>query len=122
MFPRNRLLAFALAGLATLASVSVADAGWVTIRNDTNKAVVVQEYVVVNGKKMGGKPTKLLAGESFREFQNTPGVKCYEVLDAANTNSVLCNSRLNCTANSQAFAVTSYQGRVTVVSIPEPRR
>ena len=68
--------------LSDVAFVGVADAGWVTIKNDTNKTVTVQEFVTVNNKKVTGKPHKLQAGESFREFQNNPGIKNYEVLDA----------------------------------------
>ena len=83
MSPRRaRLLAFALAVFGTVTGAGAADAGWVTFKNDTQKAIVVQEVVIVNGKQMRGKPTKLLAGESFREFQNNPGVKSYEVFDA----------------------------------------
>src|SRR3981081_4508798 len=111
---RRKLFAFALALAATFAFVGVADAGWVTFKNDTNKAITVQEVVVVNGKQMRGKPTKLLAGESFREFQNTPGDKKYEVVDAANTNTSLWSGSLNCKADTQSFSVTTAQGKVTV--------
>jgi len=69
MFPgRSKLLAFALAVLGTVGFANAADAGWVTFKNDTGKAIVVQEVVSINGRQVRGKPTKLLAGESFREF------------------------------------------------------
>ncbi len=121
MFPlRSKLFAFVVAALATVAFVGIAEAGWVTIKNDTNKAVVVQEVTDVNGKKVRGKPTKLLAGESFREFQNTAGTKTYEVVDAANTATSLWSGPLNCKADTQSFSVTSTKGTVTVTPIPEP--
>src|SRR5262245_53757482 len=44
MFIRSRFLAFTLAVLAMLALVGVADAGWVTFKNDSNKTIVVQEF------------------------------------------------------------------------------
>ncbi len=123
MFPlHSKLFRFVAAALATVAFVSVTDAGWVTIKNDTNKAIVVQEVITVNMKQVRGKPTKLLAGESFREFQNAAGVKSYEVLDAANKNTSLWNGNLNCKADSQSFSVTVVQGKVGVFQIPEPKK
>ena len=120
MFPRrSKLIVFALAILAALAFAGAAEAGWVTIKNDTSKAIVVQEVVIVNGKQVRGKPTKLLAGESFREFQNMPGIKNYEVLDAANPNVVLWSNQLNCKADKQSFSVGVANGRVGVVQVPE---
>ncbi len=123
MFPlRSKLLAFALAVLAALAFVGAADAGWVTIKNDTNKAIVVQEVTIVNGKQVRGKPTKLGVGESFREFQNTPGIKNYEIYDAANPNTVIWNNQLNCKADKQSFSVSvGKNGRVSVDPVAEKK-
>lgn len=120
MFPRFRPLAFALAVLAALACAGVAEAGWVTFKNDTGKAVVVQEYVVVNGRKVCGKPYKLLPGESFREFQNTAGVKNYDIYDAAVPNKPVWSSPLNCAADKQAFSVLLVQDRVLVRGGAQP--
>jgi hypothetical protein len=115
MFPgRSRLIAFALAVAAALAFAGAADAGWVTFKNDTGKPIVVQEVVIVNGKQVRGKPTKLLAGESFREFQNMPGVKNYEIYDAANPKTVLWSNQLNCKADKQSFSIGVANGRVGV--------
>jgi hypothetical protein len=87
MFPaRRKLLTFALAFFATCAFVTIADAGWVTFKNDTKNAVVVQQVVnLPNGKQARGVPRKLGAGESFREFQNKADVNTYEVLDTGNS-------------------------------------
>lgn len=123
MFPgRSKLLAFALAVLCTVAFASAADAGWVTFKNDTGKAIVVQEVVIVNGKPVRGKPTKLLAGESFREFQNMPGIKNYEVFDATNPRATIWSGSLSCKADSQTFSVTVVQGKVGIFQIPEPKK
>lgn len=123
MFPnRPRLVAFALAALAALACVASADAGWVTIKNDTNKTVVVQEVVTVNGKQVRGRPVKLNAGESFREFQNTAGIKNYEIYDAANPNaSPLWSNKLDCKNDKQSFSVGMANNRVTVTPVPEAK-
>ena len=123
MFPfRSKLLAFVAAVLSMTAFASASEAGWVTIKNDTNKAIVVQEVVIVNGKAVRGKPTKLLAGESFREFQNTPGVKMYEVFDATNPNASVWNGNLPCKNDTQTFSVTTIQGKVGVLQAPEPKK
>ena len=122
MFPRrSRLIAFALALAGALVFVGVADAGWVTLKNDTNKAIVVQEVVIVNGKQVRGKPVKLGVGESFREFQNTPGIKNYEIYDAANPNAApVWSNQLNCKGDKQTFSVSfNKAGRVAVDQVPE---
>jgi hypothetical protein len=122
MFPRSRFLAFVLSALVAVASAGAADAGWITFKNDSNKAIVVQEVVIVNGTQVRGKPTKLLAGESFREFQNTPGIKSYEILDAANLPAAIWSGNLGCKNDSQSFSVTTVNGKVGVFQIPEPKR
>ena len=122
MFPRrSKLFAFVLAFSAALAFVGSAEAGWVTIKNDTNKAIVVQEVVIVNGKQVRGKPVKLGAGESFREFQNTPGVKNYEIYDSTNPNTPVWSNQLNCKADKQSFSVGIVNGRVGVSPVTEKK-
>jgi hypothetical protein len=120
MFSRSRFLAFALAVLATFAFVGAADAGWVTIKNNTDKSVVVQEFVIVNGKKVTGRPIKMLSGESFREFQNTPGIKNYEILDAAN--APVGGGRLDCRGDSQSFSIITVQGKFGFIQVPEAKK
>lgn len=120
MFPRFRSLWFALAVLPAIATASEAEAGWVTFRNDTNKAVVVQEYVIAKGRKMCGKPYKLRPGESFREFQTTSGTKNYDVYDATVPNKPAWSNSLDCSAAKQAFSVTLVQNRVIVRASKQP--
>lgn len=123
MSPRRaRLLAFALAVLGTVTGAGAADAGWVTFKNDTQKAIVVQEVVIVNGKQVRGKPTKLLAGESFREFQNNPGVKSYEVFDGGAPPATLWSGNLNCKADSQTYSLSAVNGKLGVFQVPEAKK
>lgn len=123
MFPRrSRLLAFAFAAISAVVSAGAADAGWVTFKNDTNKAITVQEVVIVNGKQVRGKPTKLLAGESFREFQNNPGIKSYEVLDAAAQPMTLWNGNLNCKSAMQSFSISTVNGKLGVFAVPDAKK
>jgi hypothetical protein len=123
MFPaRRKLFAFALAVVATCAFTGVANAGWVTFKNDTKNAIVVQEVVIVNGKQVRGKPTKLLAGESFREFQNTAGVKSYEIYDTSTPPTGLWKGNLSCKADSQTFSVTTVNGQTAVNQATETKK
>lgn len=125
MFPvRSNLFAVATVMFITAATANTLDAGWVTIKNDTNKAVVVQEVTLVNGRPVRGKPTKLLGGESFREFQNIAGEKNYEVYELTNPNVPVWSGKLNCKADSQSFSVTTAQGKISVVPVspPEPKK
>jgi hypothetical protein len=123
MFALRRIpLAFASALVAAVAFVGTADAGWLTVKNDSTKTVVVQEVVTVNGKQVRGKPIKLLAGESFREFQNTPGIKSFEILDTGTPAMTLWKDNLNCKAEMQSYSITTMNGRYTVVPVPEPKK
>ena len=123
MFPvRPKLFAFAAAALLCAVSARDANAGWVTIKNDTNKPIVVQEVVLLNGRAVRGKPIKLLPGESFREFKNVPAENSYEVYDFAKPTPPIWMGKLNCKADSQSFAVQTVQGKIGVVSIPDPKK
>jgi hypothetical protein len=123
MFPACcKPLAFALALAAAFASVGAARAGWITVKNDSKTTIVVQEVMTVNGKPVRGKPIKLAAGESFREFQNTPGVKNFEIFDTGTPAMTLWNGKLDCKADMQSFSVTSANGKFTVAPAPEPKK
>ncbi|AWM38548.1 hypothetical protein GobsT_32770 [Gemmata obscuriglobus] len=119
---RSKLYALAAAVLVTATVATCADAGWVTIKNDTNKALVVQEVTFINGKPVRGKPTKLLGGESFREFQNTAGEKSYEVYEVTSPQRPVWSGKLNCKADTQSFSVVVAQGKVNVVPAPDPKK
>lgn len=115
---RCKPLTFAVAFLATCACVSAADAGWVTIKNDTNKAIVVQQVVTLpNGKQARGKPAKLNVGESLREFHNQPGTPTYEVIDTGTPPAKLWSGPLNCKSDTQTFSVQTVAGKTGVVPI-----
>jgi hypothetical protein len=123
MFPRGSYpIVFALAFAAAFAFVGTADAGWITFKNDSHKTVVVQEVVTVNGRQVRGKPLKLLMGESFREFQNTPGVKCFEVLDTGIAPKALWTGKLNCLADTQSFSFAVTNGRYSVTLVEDPKK
>ena len=102
------------AGAVMLAAPGAALANWMTIKNDTGKALVVQEIVVVGGQVKRGKATNLLPGETLREYLPAPTVKRVEVFDSRNPNHPVWSGKLNCKDEIQAFSVTSSGGKVTV--------
>ena len=64
-----------------LIPTGAARAGWITLSNDTNQTVVVQESVTVNGQVRKCKPIKLAPGEVLREFQSAGGTKKLTILE-----------------------------------------
>ena len=89
-----------------------ADAGWVTIRNDTGKPVVVQESIHWNGDYRRVKPTRLLPGESCREFIPAAETRKVEIFDGSTPPVVLYTGSLPVRDEAQTFAVTT-DGRTT---------
>lgn len=97
-------------------------AGWVTIKNDTNKTVVVQENVIVNGQVKRGKPINLLPGETLREYLAGPTVKKIEVFDKQNHNEALWSGSLVCKDDNQTFSISTANDKVTVGQVDCPKK
>ncbi|WP_439620304.1 hypothetical protein [Gemmata sp.] len=97
-------------------------ANWFTIKNDTGKAIVVQEMVVVNGQVRRGKPTVLLAGETLREFIPGPTVKRIEVFDQQNQNQATWSGNLGCKDENQTYSVGLAGGKVVVGQVVPPKK
>lgn len=116
---RHQILTLAATLLAAVGSSGAASAGWITIQNDTNKVVVIQESVTCNGQVRRCKPIRLLPGESVREFHSSPTIKV-EVFDGQNRNMSLGTDNLTITSEKQTFAV-GLDGR-TVQVTPVPHR
>ena len=76
----RRLLPLLAAFVLLTGTTGAADAGWVTITNETGRVVVIQETLAANGQPKRCKPVRLLPGESVREFQPAATVKV-EVFD-----------------------------------------
>jgi hypothetical protein len=93
-------------------------AGWLTIKNDTNKAIVVQETIVSNGQVRRGRPTNLLPGETLREFIPCPTTRRVEVFEARNPTLPVWSGELDCKAEKQLFSVAGTTGKVTVTACP----
>ncbi len=107
MFPslHDYCLPLLVAFAVTVGTADAADAGWVTIRNNTNQIVVVQEIVVENGHVRRLKPVRLLPGESVRQSEPTTGVKHFELYDAQRPGTRLWAGELRVTEENQFFSV-----------------
>jgi hypothetical protein len=117
----RRLLPLLAAFLVLTGTTAAADAGWVTLRNDTRRVVVIQETTVeFNGQPKRGKPVRLLPGESVRGFQPAGTVKV-EVFDGQNPGRPLYSGELAVKGDRQTFAVGA-DGRQKVVVTPVARR
>jgi hypothetical protein len=79
---RSILLYGVVCAIGMLPAGGVARAGWITLSNDTNQSVVVQESVTVNGQVRKCKPIKLAPGETLREFQPAGGTKKLAILES----------------------------------------
>jgi hypothetical protein len=113
----------AIASLILIAYCSSsAQAGWITINNDTNKGLVVQESVVVNGQTKRGKPINLLPGEKLREYLPGPTIKSIEVFEAQNPNKAIWSGNLECKEDTQTFSISSENGKVSVGQVNCPRK
>lgn len=80
-----RTFILSIAAIALLAPDS--GAGWVTIKNETGKTVYLQEPqpegLLPGFLQRRRRPTRMLPGESYKEFQADPGEKSLDVYDAA---------------------------------------
>ncbi|MBX9627425.1 MAG: hypothetical protein K2X82_26715 [Gemmataceae bacterium] len=115
----RRLLPLLAAFVLLTGTTGAADAGWVTITNETGRVVVIQETLAANGQPKRCKPVRLLPGESVREFQPAATVKV-EVFDGQQPGRPLYAADLAITADRQAFAVGT-DGKKVVVN-PAVRR
>jgi hypothetical protein len=100
------LLFRGLFGLVCLAVVAQsASAVWVTIKNETDKVVIVQEARSVNGKLVKGKEYCLAPGELLKEFQTAAGEKIVLVSEK-DSQVAPAKVKLHWGKEDAAFAVT----------------
>lgn len=122
MFARfsHRYWTIVAAPLFVVCCTGSVHAGWMTIKNDTNKTIVVQEIVDVNGQVKRGKPTNLLPGETLREYLPEPSVKKIELFEAQDSKKAVWSGNLSCKDDMQTFSVTCMNGKVNVGQVTCP--
>jgi hypothetical protein len=105
---RNRVLALAAAA-CLMGSARGAGAAWISIKNDTNRVVIVQTAVPVNGQMKRGKPVRLLPGEFCRETVAAPTISL-DVYDAQKPAKPAASTTVTIKAERQYFSVTPTPG------------
>ncbi|MFO0849130.1 MAG: hypothetical protein U0871_11345 [Gemmataceae bacterium] len=69
------------------------NAGWLSIKNDTRRTLLIQEAPATPGGKPG-RCIRLLPGECFREYQTKPGEKRLNLLDPDQPTKPLSQAKL----------------------------
>ena len=62
---------------------SVAHAGWITITNDTNQVIIIQETAGPLNRPVRGKCIKLQPGETHKEYQLLGGTRNVVISDSS---------------------------------------
>ena len=112
----RRLLPLFAAFVVLTGTTGAADAGWLTLRNDTDRVLVIQETLDQNGQPKRCKPVRLLPGESVREFQPAGPLKV-EVFDGQRPGQSLLCTELAVKGDRQAFAVGTDGKKVVISSV-----
>ncbi|HXD87318.1 MAG TPA: hypothetical protein VN641_12555 [Urbifossiella sp.] len=113
-WPRKWLFSGAAVAITALGS-SIAQAAWITIKNDSHRVVVVQHTVASQGRSRRCKPVQLLPGESLREFV-APQKMTLDLYDARNTSKLLHSANLAIQQENQTFHISAVKGTMTVSS------
>lgn len=111
---RRRVLPALAALLAVVGSAPAADAGWVTIQNDTGRVVVVQTTSGTPEQPRRGRPVRLLPGEQLREYHAAASVQV-EVFDGRPQDRSLFHGTVTLRTDPQTFLVAP-AGRVVTVT------
>lgn len=85
-------LSFVTAALVCCSADRV-NAGWLSIKNDTKRTLLIQEAPATAGGKPG-RCIRLLPGECFREYQSKPGEKRLNLLDPDQPTRPLSQAKL----------------------------
>jgi hypothetical protein len=96
-----------------------AHAGWVTIKNETEQTIVIQEFGGQRGRLIRGRSIRLLPGETYREYQARAGEKQIQIFDSANITMPLAWETLTWPSGDIAYRIRS-QGKESVALAAKP--
>ena len=97
-----------LAGLfACLVASASSQAGWITMTNDTDHVVVIQETSGPLNKPVRGKSIKLQPGETYKEFQLLAGRRSVVLTAPTNDKVVSAVATLNWGSNDAPFQLVA---------------
>ena len=115
---RDRLLPLIVAVVFTTHSATAAGASWITIRNDTQQVIVLQELIVQDGQVKRLKPLRLLPGESVRQCEPSAGMKKFEAFDGKQPGGLLLSGELRVTDENQVFSIAESGGKTVLRAVP----
>lgn len=107
-----------VAAFAVALSGGPAVAGWLTIRNDTKQELIIQPFVVVNGRPKPGLAIKLQPGEAVRENKPVAGSRGIWVFDAANPMTPLLVGNLKWEKDDVTVALTPDKQTIALTVLP----
>ena len=100
--------------------VRTAHAGWITVLNDTNQVIVIQETSGPLNRPVRGKCVKLQPGETYREYSLLGGTRNVVIYDAAAPNTPLTADKMVWDKADAAFAVKT-DGKKVSLGPPEKK-
>lgn len=114
MFRTYRLpLALALL-VSAYGPLNAANAGWITITNDTKQVILVQEMSGPLNRPVKGKCIKLQPGETYREYSLLGGSRSVIIYDASAPNTPLSADTMTWDKTDAAFALKADGKKVTL--------
>lgn len=108
-FPIALALALALFGTA-----DAAQAGWITVSNDTKQVIVIQETSGPLNRPVKGKCVKLQPGETYREYSLLGGTRNVVLFDATAPNTPLASEKMTWDKTDAAFSVKTDGKKVSL--------
>ena len=112
-----RIALVCVAGL--ICSATPARADWYALSNRTERVVVVEEVVPMQGRPMRVKPKRLAPTETARELLKRPAEKHLVIYDPEHPARPLYDGTISVAPGRGTFEIRDHRGGVRVV--PEPR-
>lgn len=112
-----RTFRFAVAVALTVVlfgTANVAQAGWITVTNDTKQVIVIQETSGPLNRPVKGKCVKLQPGETYREYSLLGGTRNVVLYDAAAPNTPLTTEKMTWDKIDAAFSVKTDGKKVSL--------
>lgn len=106
-------IAIALA-VVLFGTANAAQAGWITVTNDTKQVIVIQETSGPLNRPVKGKCVKLQPGETYREYSLLGGTRNVVLYDAAAPNTPLATEKMAWDKIDAAFSVKTDGKKVSL--------
>ncbi len=116
MFPLRPICAGTLAFAALLLWSDPAQAGWITVKNDTKQVILIQEVGGPLNRPIRGKCIKLQPGETYREYQLLAGSKNIVLYDSEAPTAPLSQDKLTWVKDDATFSIAPDGKSIRLIS------